>query len=85
MRAITSILIPDPRFPHGPGHRDYFVSGLRLTAGENIMIASRRLAEILAADAADSLSKASRNTETTRLSFDFESSALELAGGSGCQ
>jgi adenylate cyclase len=36
LRAITSAVIPDVRFMRDPKHRELFLSGLRLAAGENM-------------------------------------------------
>ena len=34
LRAITSVVIPDARYLRNPEHRELFLSGLRLAAGE---------------------------------------------------
>src|SRR5215472_8018383 len=34
LRTITSVLIPDASFLRNPEHREFFLSGLRLAAGE---------------------------------------------------
>ena len=52
LRAITPIVMPRVMpFPE-PEHRELFLSGLRLAAGEADMSQTRRLAAILAADVA---------------------------------
>jgi hypothetical protein len=34
LRAVTSVVIPDASFLRNPEHRELFLSGLRLAAGE---------------------------------------------------
>jgi hypothetical protein len=34
LRAITSLVIPDASYLRNPEHRELFMSGLRLAAGE---------------------------------------------------
>ena len=34
LRSITSVVIPDASFLRNPEHRELFLSGLRLAAGE---------------------------------------------------
>jgi pentatricopeptide repeat protein len=36
LRTISSVLIPDGSFLLNPEHREFFLSGLRLAAGEEI-------------------------------------------------
>jgi hypothetical protein len=36
LRAITSIVIPDASYLRNPEHRELFLSGLRLAAGETV-------------------------------------------------
>ena len=52
LRAITSVVIPDASYLRNAEHRELFLSGLRLAAGEADMSQTRRLAAILAADVA---------------------------------
>jgi hypothetical protein len=34
LRAVTSVVIPDASYLRNPEHRELFLSGLRLAAGE---------------------------------------------------
>ena len=52
LRAITPVVVPSDCALRNPEHRELFLSGLRLAAGEDDMSQTRRLAAILAADVA---------------------------------
>ena len=52
LRAISPVVVPELSHFRNPEHRELFLSGLRLAAGEADMSQTRRLAAILAADVA---------------------------------